>query len=203
MIDLGPVSAFIQVVLVDVALAGDNAIVVGIVAGSLGAAERRKAITVGIAVAAVLRIGLALVATRLLAVVGLTLAGGILLLWVAWKMFRELAGERKAGGKTGLVDADPVEDKRKFLRVMSRIVIADISMSLDNVLAVAGTAQGHNLVLILGLVLSVALMGTASTLVAKLMAKAPWIVWVGIAIVGYVSITMIVHGWGEFGERFL
>jgi YjbE family integral membrane protein len=203
MIDLDQVSAFAQVVLVDVTLAGDNAIVVGIVAGRLHGKQRRDAITAGIAIAAVLRILMALVANRLLAIVGLTLAGGILLLWVAWKMFREIVGERH-GGKVEESAADAVpKPGSEVRRVLARLVIADLSMSLDNVLAVAGTAAGHFWVLVLGLVLSVALMGVASTLVARLMARAPWIVWLGIAVVGYVAVSLIYRGWLEIGPQVL
>ncbi len=197
---LDQVATLAQVVLVDVTLAGDNAIVLGIIAGGLDAADRRRAMTVGIALAAALRIVLALVATRLLAVIGLTLAGGILLLWVAWKMIREVAGTDHAG--TGLrTDAPDAARPGRLRRIMLRIAVADLSMSLDNVLAVAGTARDHLWILLAGLVLSVALMGGASLLVARIMQRAPWLVWLGIAMVSYVAVTMILQGGREVGQH--
>jgi YjbE family integral membrane protein len=189
-------TAFAQVVLVDLTLAGDNAIVLGTIAGKLTGRERRLAMTVGVMAAAALRILLALVATKLLAVIGLTLAGGLLLLWVAWKMARELTGKRH--GHPDAADKPPVSMRLAMLQ----IVIADLSMSLDNVLAVAGTARQHVWVLVTGLVLSVALMGTASLVVARLMERAPWLAWVGIAIVCYAAVTMIIDGWGDVAGHF-
>ena len=200
MISLAALSALLQVLLVDLTLAGDNALVLGMIAASLDPAERRKAMTLGIAGAAVLRILLAVVATQLLAIVGLTLAGGILLLWVAWKMFRELTQQRAEPADAA--SGAPAPRKGALRRALVRIVIADVSMSLDNVLAVAGTARDHVWVLITGLMLSVLLMGTASLVVAKLMARAPWLAWLGIAVVAYAAVAMIVEGWGEVGRRF-
>jgi YjbE family integral membrane protein len=200
LIALDQLGVLAQVVLVDVTLAGDNAIVLGIIAGGLDGKDRHKAMTLGIVAAAALRILLAIGATHLLAVVGLTLAGGILLLWVAWKMFREIAGEAAAAARIGLA-APASSDPARLRRVMWRIALADLSMSLDNVLAVAGTARDHLWVLVAGLVLSVALMGTASLLVARLMKSAPWLVWLGIAVVGYVAIAMIVQGWRQVGAH--
>jgi len=199
LLDPGSASALIQVILIDVTLAGDNAIVVGIVAGSLDGRERQRAIVAGVVIATALRIALALVASRFLAIIGLTLAGGLLLLWVAWKMFREIAGVHRPAASSPAKDAPrlPVS----MTSVMLRIVLADVSMSVDNVLAVAGTARAHLWVLMAGLGLSVALMGIASTLVARLLRRWPWIVWLGLAIITYVALSMIYDGWREVGTR--
>ncbi len=181
--------------MVDVTLAGDNAIVVGMAAQGLAPKDRRKAIFAGIGIATVLRIVMALLATTLLAIVGLTLAGGILLLWVCWKMVREVVGARKKE------HAGAPADHKTMRQALTQIVIADISMSVDNVLAVAGTARDHIWVLVFGLALSVALMGAASTVMARLMSRAPWVVWIGVGIVAYVSLSMIYDGWREVGEH--
>ncbi len=174
-----------QVVLIDVTLAGDNAVVVGLAVAGLQPGQRTRAILAGIGIATVLRVALALVALRLLAVIGLTLAGGVLLLWVCWRMYRELRGRARpqagAGGKT-------------LLQAMLQIVLADLSMSLDNVLAVAGAAHEHPLVLVLGLVLSVVLMGVAAGLLARLLERQRWIAWVGLLVVLYVAGRMIWEG---------
>jgi YjbE family integral membrane protein len=199
LLDPGSASALIQVILIDVTLAGDNAIVVGIVAGSLEGRDRQRAIIAGVVFATALRIGLALVASRFLAIVGLTLAGGLLLLWVAWKMFREIAGEHRQ--VSAVAAAPPVASPGSMRSVMLRIVVADVSMSVDNVLAVAGTAREHVWVLVAGLGLSVALMGIASTLVARLLGRWPWIVWIGLAIITYVAVSMIFDGWREVGAH--
>jgi YjbE family integral membrane protein len=182
-----------QVILIDVALAGDNAVVVGLAVAGLPARQQRPAILVGIAGATIIRIALGAVALQLLAIIGLLLAGGILLLWVCWKMFRELRApvEVHAG----------VEVKGKTLRqAMTQIILADVSMSLDNVLAVAGAAHGRTWVLVVGLVLSVALMGLAAGLIARLLQKHHWIAWIGLLIVLYVAVTMIWHGGFEVAE---
>ncbi|HLY56165.1 MAG TPA: YjbE family putative metal transport protein [Stellaceae bacterium] len=200
MIALDQLTALAQVVLVDLTLAGDNAIVLGILAGGLRGEDRNRALTYGVLAAAAMRIVLAIVATRLLAIIGLTLAGGILLLWVAWKMAREIAGERHAG-VTPQAEA-PAGAPARIRRVMWRIAVADLTMSLDNVLAVAGTARDRMWVLVIGLVLSVALMGGASLIVAKLMQRAPWLAWLGIAIVAYVAVSMIIEGSRAVGARF-
>ncbi len=194
--DLDALSAFLSVVVIDVVLAGDNAIVVGMAAAGLGDRQRRRAIVWGILIATVLRIALALVAVQLLAVIGLTLAGGCLLLWVAWKFYRDLrAGHDEAA--TG-ADAPPV----KFSRALTRIVIADLSMSLDNVLAVAGTARGHVWVLVGGLALSVALMGAASELTARLVGRYRFVAWIGLGIVTLVALRMIYDGSAEVAGAF-
>jgi YjbE family integral membrane protein len=186
----GALGAFLSVVVIDVVLAGDNAIVVGMAAAGLDPHHRRRAIVVGIVVATLLRIGLATVAVQLLAVIGLTLAGGVLLLWVAWKFYRDLAAGSHAETKT-------VKPAQSFRQALIQIVLADLSMSLDNVLAVAGTARDHMWVLVTGLVLSVALMGAASEFVARLIGRHRWIAWGGLAIVTFVALRMIYDGWGE------
>jgi YjbE family integral membrane protein len=189
--DLGVLSALLSVVIIDVVLAGDNAIVVGMAAAGLPEEQRRKVILIGIAAATVLRIGLALAAKFLLAIIGLTLAGGLLLLWVAWKFYREL---RPRGG----VHADGGEPRplaaKTFRQAVVQITAADVSMSLDNVLAVAGTARDHPWVLVLGLLLSVALMGIASNFIARLLARHHWIAWVGLGIITLVAVRMIYEG---------
>jgi YjbE family integral membrane protein len=182
-------AALAQVVMIDVALAGDNAVVVGLAVAGLPARQKRPAILLGIAGATAIRIAMGALALQLLAIIGLLLAGGILLLWVCWKMYRELRRPR------GLA---AVEVEGKTLRqAMLQIILADVSMSLDNVLAVAGAAQGSTWVLTAGLLLSVGLMGLAANLIARLLEKWRWIAWIGLAIVLYVAITMIWHGGWE------
>lgn len=193
--ELGALGAFLSVVIIDIVLAGDNAVVVGMAAARLEKRQRRRAIFWGIAIATVLRILLAVVALQLLAIIGLTLAGGILLLWVAWKLYRDL-GKRGPNVPHGAA-ASPV----RFGQALLRIVLADLSMSLDNVLAVAGTARGHILVLAAGLTLSVALMGIASEITARLMARHRWIAWIGLAIVTFVALRMIYEGSTEVASR--
>lgn len=184
------VIAFLQVVLIDVTLAGDNAVVIGLVVKSLSPQDRKKAIFTGIGIAAVLRILLALVAVKLLAIVGLTLAGGLLLLWVCWRMYREMREEHDAPEGA---QATP----GSFGKAVVRILLADISMSLDNVLAVAGAASEHPGILVMGLVLSVLLMGIAASFIARLLERYKWISWVGLLIVLAVAIELIVKGGGE------
>jgi YjbE family integral membrane protein len=192
---LNQITALVSVVLIDVVLAGDNAIVVGMAAAGLTPDRRRQAIFIGIAAATVLRILFAAIALQLLAIIGLGLAGGVLLLWVAWKLFRELRGAHAAQATTSTSSAP-----RKTLRqAVMHIVVADISMSLDNVLAVAGVAkaQAEPWVLFVGLILSVALMGLASALVARLLVRLPWLAWLGLAIIAVVALRMIWEGGGE------
>jgi YjbE family integral membrane protein len=180
---------FLQVVLIDVTLAGDNAVVVGLAVAGLPAAMRRRAIIAGIVGATLIRVVLSLVAVTLLALVGLTLAGGILLLWVSWKMMRELLEGPEAEG---------VGKPEKTLRqAVMQIILADLSMSLDNVLAVAGAARGRIWILVAGLALSVVLMGVAADLLARLLQKQRWIAWLGLAIVAYVAVMMILDGWRD------
>jgi len=182
----GTLWALVSVVLIDLVLAGDNAVLVGLAAASLPHDQRRRVIFWGVAAATVLRIGFAGLALKLLAVIGLTLAGGILLLWVAWKLFRELRGGAVTAG------AAPVQKTPR--QAFVQIVLADVSMSLDNVLAVAGAARDNYLILIGGLALSVALMGVASHFVARLLARFSWIAWLGLALVASVALRMIYEG---------
>jgi YjbE family integral membrane protein len=183
--------------MIDLVLAGDNAVVIGLAAAGLPAAQRPKVILVGIIAATVLRVGFALIATQLLAIVGLLLAGGVLLLWVCWKMARELFGGHKddeaalAEAEKGGIDGPP---RKTFRQAVWQIIVADVSMSLDNVLAVAGAAREHPGVLIFGLLLSVALMGLAASFIARLLTHHRWIAWVGLAIILYVALDMIYRG---------
>lgn len=175
----------LQVLMIDLVLAGDNAVVIGLAVNGLPQAQRRKAIWAGVAGATIIRIGFALVAVKMLAIIGLTLAGGILLLWVVWKSVRELQG--------GAHEA-AVKPTGRLRTAVTRIIIADVSMSLDNVLAVAGAAHQHPAVLAFGLLVSVGLMGVAASLVARLLTRFRWLAWVGLAIVLYVAVTMIYSG---------
>ncbi len=182
-----------QVVMIDVALAGDNAVVVGLAVSGLPVARRRPAILLGLGGATVLRILLGAVALRLLAIIGLTLAGGLLLLWVCWRMFRELRAAANAHAGA------PVE--KTLRQAMTQIIVADLSMSLDNVLAVAGAAHGHPWVLAAGLLFSVVLMGAAATMIARMLDRFRWIGWLGLLIVLHVAVDMIwTGGWGVFGR---
>ena len=198
---LNQITALVSVVLIDIVLAGDNAIVVGMAAASLPPKDRRRAIILGIGAATVLRILFAAIALQLLAIIGLVLAGGVLLLWVAWKLFRELR-HAQAARRTKATNLVPVS--RKTIRqAVTNIVVADISMSLDNVLAVAGVArtQAEPWVLFLGLILSVALMGVASSFVARLLGRYFWLSWLGLAIIAAVALRMIWSGGGEVLEQ--
>lgn len=205
--------ALLQVMMIDLVLAGDNAIVIGLAAAGLPKDQRTKAILVGIIAATVLRIFFALITTKLLGIVGLLLAGGILLLWVCWKMWRELrAGDadedRAEEALTGQdLNADGVVagggPRKTFGQAALQIVLADVSMSLDNVLAVAGAAREHPTVLIIGLVLSIALMGLAATFIARLLNKHRWIAYVGLAIIVYVALKMMWEGWHEVAPHVL
>ncbi|HKW52332.1 MAG TPA: YjbE family putative metal transport protein [Stellaceae bacterium] len=194
LVDVGALSALLSVLVIDVVLAGDNAIVVGMAAAGLEPEQRRKVILIGIAAATVLRIGLAFAARFLLAIIGLTLAGGLLLLWVAWKFYRELRPGHDADADRG--GHRPVAAKT-FRQAVVQITAADVSMSLDNVLAVAGTARDHPWVLVLGLLLSVALMGLASNYIARLLARYHWIAWIGLGIITVVALRMIYEGSSE------
>jgi YjbE family integral membrane protein len=193
------ITAFLQVVMIDLVLAGDNAIVIGLAAAGLPKEQRNKAILVGVIAATVLRIIFAGLTIQLLQIVGLLLAGGILLLWVCWKMWRELrisAAEEEAGelaleGMDSGVSAAP---RKTFAQAAWQIVIADVSMSLDNVLAVAGAAREHPYVMIFGLVLSIALMGLAASFIARVLQRYRWIAYVGLAIILYVALKMIYQG---------
>ena len=184
-------TALLQVIAIDLVLAGDNAVVIGLAAAGLEATQRRKAIIVGIVAATVLRILFASVAVYLLAIVGLLLAGGLLLLWVCWKMWRELRAGHGENHEAGGAESAP---KKTFFQAATQIVIADVSMSLDNVLAVAGAAREHPSVLVIGLALSIALMGIAANLIARLLTNHRWIAYVGLLIIFYVSLDMIHRG---------
>jgi YjbE family integral membrane protein len=202
----GAASAFLQVVLIDVALAGDNAVAVGLVAAGLPQPQRRRAIVLGLAGAVVMLIGFALVTTQLLKLVGLLLAGGLLLLWVCWKMWRELrqqGREAEAQGEAALGDATGVEigpapmarpRPKSMGQALLQILLADLTMSLDNVLAVAGAAREHPFVLVGGLLLSITLMGVAASWIARLLHRFRWIGYLGLAIVVYVAAHMIWEG---------
>ncbi|MEA1649494.1 TerC family protein [Nitrospirillum sp. BR 11164] len=195
---LAELTALIQVLLIDLVLAGDNALVVGMAASGVPVEKRRKVIFWGIGVAVLMRIGFALLATRLLDVIGLTLAGGILLLWVCWKLWRELRQHGKDQAETAGEEPHIPSLAGKSVGVAIRqIALADVSMSLDNVLAVAGAAEDHTWVMVLGLVLSVALMGAAATLIARLLARYFWISYIGLAIIAYVACHMIWDGGTE------
>lgn len=185
-------AALAQVIMIDLVLAGDNAIVIALAAAGLPAERRAKAILVGIVAATVLRILFATVTTQLLQVVGLLLAGGILLLWVCWKMWRELRdrNDDRHVGMEGAADAP----RKTFGQAAWQIVVADVSMSLDNVLAVAGAAREHPFVLIFGLGLSIALMGVAASFVARLMERHRWIGYLGLFVILYVALDMIYRG---------
>ncbi len=189
----------LQVLMIDLVLAGDNAIVVGMAAAGLPPAQRRTAIFWGIIAATVMRIGFAAITVQLLAIVGITLAGGVLLLWVCWKMFRELREGHGGDHADALAEAE-AKPKTMF-QAITQILIADVSMSLDNVLAVAGVARDHPNILIIGLVASVILMGVAATLIANLLNKHRWIAWVGLLIIVYVAGDMIWSGTHEVAER--
>jgi YjbE family integral membrane protein len=192
-ISLAELSALAQVVVVDLVLAGDNAIIVGLVAASLPRDERARVIMIGILAATALRIAFAVVTTQLLQIIGLTLAGGLLLLWVCWKLWREIRVQAKcrAAEESGNGHAQPAKSMRQ---AVIQIVLADISMSLDNVLAVAGIALHHTWVLIVGLVLSVTLMGAAAAMIAGVLKRYPWISYLGLAVIFYVAVKMIYHG---------
>lgn len=197
------ITALLGVIGIDLVLAGDNAIVIGMAAAGLPREQRGKAILVGIAAATVLRVVFALAATWLLAITGLLLAGGILLLWVAWKMWRELREHRaEEVGAEVLTQADLNQDgivggpapRKTFGQAAWQIVMADVSMSLDNVLAVAGAAREHPEVLIFGLGLSIALMGLAASFIARLLNRFRWIAYVGFLIILYVALHMVYEG---------
>lgn len=183
------IAAFVQILLIDVVLAGDNAIVVGALAAGLPTHQRKKVILIGVLAALVLRIAFALVVSQLLQIVGLILAGGILLLWVAWKMYRELRG---GGGEAGAHSG--VRPAKSFAAAAWGVALADVSMSLDNVLAVAGAARDHPWVLVFGLVLSVLLMGVAANVIARYIDRYRWIAWIGLAVILWVALKMIYDG---------
>ena len=191
---LGGFGAFVSVVVIDIVLAGDNAVVVGMAAAGFEPQRRRRIILWGILAATVLRIAMASVVMRLLEVIGLTLAGGLLLLWVAWKFYRDLVSGDTADDAAETAVPGSRAKPKSFRGAVLRIVLADLSMSLDNVLAVAGTARDHFWVLVAGLTLSVALMGVASEVMARLIGRHRWIAWIGLGIVTFVALRMIYEG---------
>ncbi len=205
------IQAFFAVVMIDLVLAGDNAVVIGLAAAGLEKQQRGRAILIGILFATVLRIAFALVAAQLLLIVGLLFAGGVLLLWVSWKMWREL----REGGHTDTAEALSGEDlnadgtiarqkPRKTLRqAVTQIILADVSMSLDNVLGVAGAAREHPVVLVFGLILSVLLMGVASHFIARVLHQHRWIAFAGLAIILYVALHMMWEGGFELCNQGL
>jgi YjbE family integral membrane protein len=189
--------ALIQVIMIDVVLASDNAIVVGVAASRVSPDLRSKVILWGVAGAVVLRVLFAGITTQLLAIVGLTLAGGILLLWVCWKMYRELRPLAPKHSTVGAHAVTPDESENPdvgFWRAVTTIILADISMSLDNVLAVAGAAQGHLWVLVVGLTVAIVLMAVAANYLAKLLVRYPAITWIGLAVILYVALDMMWRG---------
>lgn len=193
-------AAFFQVLMIDIVLAGDNAIVVGALAAGLPDAQRKKVIFIGVIAALVLRLIFALTVSWLLGIVGLVLAGGILLLWVAWRMYRDIRGHAGESGGSPEIEGDEhsgVTASKSFAAAAWSVAIADVSMSLDNVLAVAGAARDHPGILIVGLIFAVALMGIAANLIAKYIERYRWIGWVGLVVILYVAVKMIWDGANE------
>jgi len=197
------ITAFLQVIAIDLVLAGDNAVVIGLAAAGLAKAQRARAILVGILAATGLRILFAMFAIQLLDIVGLLLAGGILLLWVCWKMWRELRGPSAKDTEAVLAGGPAHVPKKTFAQAAWQIVLADVSMSLDNVLAVAGAARDHAVALVFGLALSIVLMGVAASFVARLLNRFRWIAYGGLAIILYVACAMIWRGAVEVQPHIL
>jgi YjbE family integral membrane protein len=203
--------ALVQIIIIDFVLAGDNAIVVGLAASRVAPEMRLKVIFWGIAGAVVLRVAFAAVATQLLTIVGLTLAGGILLLWVCWKMYREISSHRPqhqpalagvpADGASGA--GSPNYGSVTMGAAILQVIVADVSMSLDNVLAVAGAAKGNVVVLTIGLAVAIVFMAVASAMIAKLLARYFWITWIGLAVILYVALEMIWKGTHQVGCSFV
>jgi YjbE family integral membrane protein len=191
--------ALLQIIMIDVVLAGDNAVIVGLAASRVAPELRRRVIFWGIAGAVALRVAFAAVATTLLVVIGLTLAGGLLLLWVCWKMYWELAhAGSKRFGADGVMPAT-ARPPMSFGAAVTQIIIADVSMSLDNVLAVAGAAKGDPLILAVGLGIAIVLMALAANAIANMLARYPWIAWIGWLVILYVALDMIFAGTREVG----
>ncbi len=195
------ISTILQVIFINVVLSGDNAIVVGMAAAGAPLAIRKKVIFYGIAGAVVLRVLLSLLAVQFLQIVGLLLAGGVLLLWVSWKLFREIRDSAAEHAGTEALSAaaenGATESTKTLGEAMWQILVADVSMSLDNVLAIAGAAREHPLIMAVGLVLSVALMGLAATFIARLLDRYRWLAWVGLLVIVYVAARMIWEGGWE------
>ena len=195
----GAIAAFFQILLIDIVLAGDNAIVVGALAAGLPRDQRKKVIMIGVAAALVLRIAFALVVSQLLQTVGLVLAGGILLLWVAWRMYREIRHQDESAGSTEVAgdEHSGLKAAKTFASAAWGVALADVSMSLDNVLAVAGAAREHPYVLVFGLILSVLLMGVAANIIARYIDRYRWVAWGGLAVILWVALKMIYEGAGH------
>ena len=196
LITAGAIAAFFEILFIDIVLAGDNAIVVGALAAGLPAEQRRKVIMVGVVAALVLRIAFALIVTQLLQIVGLVLAGGLLLLWVAWRMYRELRHSTENPGSAEVLgdEHSGMRMPKSFAQAAWGVAIADVSMSLDNVLAVAGAAREHPYILVFGLVLSVLLMGLAANVIARYIDRYRWIGWGGLLVILWVALKMIFDG---------
>ena len=196
LISAGALAAFFEILFIDIVLAGDNAIVVGALAAGLPADQRKKVILIGVIAALVLRIVFALLVSQLLQIVGLILAGGILLLWVAWRMYRELRHKGESVGSEEILgdEHSGVKPAKSFASAAWGVALADVSMSLDNVLAVAGAARDHPWVLVFGLVLSVLLMGAAANVIARYIDRYRWIAWGGLAVILWVALKMIFDG---------
>jgi YjbE family integral membrane protein len=185
-----------QVILIDLTMAGDNVVIIGTLTSGLPARERRKVISLGVGLALVFLISFALVATQLLKVTGLLAAGGLLLLWVAYNMYRELRPSPVVTADDPLTPAvEGPPPSKSFLRAAIQVTVADLSMSLDNVLAVAAAAREHPAVLFIGLALSVTFMGIAASVVARLIQRYRWIAWAGLLMILYVAFRMIYEGW--------
>jgi YjbE family integral membrane protein len=199
LITAGALAAFLEILFIDIVLAGDNAIVVGALAAGLPAEQRKKVILIGVIAALVLRIGFALLVTQLLQIVGLVLAGGILLLWVAWRMYRELRHKDESSGSDEVTgdEHSGVKPAKSFAAAVWGVAVADVSMSLDNVLAVAGAAREHPYVLVFGLLLSVLLMGAAANVVARYIDRYRWLAWAGLLVILWVAVKMIYEGAGH------
>ncbi len=193
----GAFAAFLQVLMIDLVLAGDNAIVVGALAAGLTAEQRRKVIMIGVLAALVLRIIFALIVTQLLQIIGLILVGGLLLLWVAWRMWRELRHSGESAGSEEIHgdEHSGLRPAKSFGAAVWAVAVADVSMSLDNVLAVAGAARDHPGILIVGLVFAVILMGVAANVIARYIERYRWIGYVGLLVIVYVALKMIYEGW--------
>jgi YjbE family integral membrane protein len=199
LISASALTAFFEILFIDIVLAGDNAIVVGALAAGLPAEQRRKVILIGVIAALVLRIAFALVVSQLLQIVGLVLAGGILLLWVAWRMFREIRhkGESAGSDEVSGDEHSGLAPAKSFASAAWGVALADVSMSLDNVLAVAGAAKDHPWVLVFGLILSVLLMGAAANIIARYIDRYRWIAWIGLLVILWVALKMIYEGAGH------
>ncbi|MBL9010414.1 MAG: TerC family protein [Alphaproteobacteria bacterium] len=198
-ISASELSALWQVLIIDLVLAGDNAIVVGLAAASVAPELRRKVIVLGIAVAVIMRIGFAVVTVQLLEVPGVKLVGGALLLWVCWRFLDDLLKPPHRIPDLDAPERPGRHGEHRLGRAILQIALADLSMSLDNVLAVASAAGGHEWVLVLGLIVSIVLMAIAATLIAGLLEKHRWIGWIGLAVIVYVAVKMVWEGFADFG----